>query len=85
MSDTAPPQSPLPSILSWIAFLLVLLLLGPIGYAIVSLDSRPGGSGADWPAKLLIALLVVGAALLAGLAVRAIAALLVRLRDRRRG
>ena len=72
------PRSRLPSILWWITFLLVLMVLGPIGYAVVSLDSRPGGSGADWPAKLLIALLVLAAASAAALAVRAVAALLIR-------
>ena len=71
--------SRVPAILFRIGFVLVLLVLGPIGYAIVSLDSRPGGSGADWPAKLLIALLVVALAALAGLASRAIAALIIRL------
>ena len=72
------PRSRLPSILFWITFLLVLLVLGPIGYAVVSIDSRPGGSGADWPAKLLIALLVLAVASVAAYAVRAVAALLIR-------
>ena len=75
MNRAPPPR--LPAILFWIAFLLVMLLLGPVGYALVSLDSRPGGSGADWPAKLLVALLVLGAALLAGFAVHTIARLLL--------
>ena len=79
---TDPRPSRIPAILFWIAFLLVLLLLGPIGYAVVSLDSRPGGSGAEWPAKLLVALLILVAGALAGLAVRAAAALVLRARRR---
>jgi hypothetical protein len=78
-------MSRLPNILFWIAFALVLILLGPIGYAIVSLDSRPGGSGADWPAKLLVALLVLGAAVLVGLLVKLVASLALHLLRRRRG
>ena len=72
-------MSRLPDILFWIAFLVVLLLLGPIGYAIVSLDSRPGGGGADWPAKLLVALLVLAAAALSGLLAMVLARLALRL------
>lgn len=82
MKDSA--RSRLASILFWVTFLLVLLLLGPIGYAVVSLDSRPGGSGADWPAKLLIALVVLAAASIAGFAVRAIATLLIGVLRRKR-
>lgn len=72
----------LPYILFWVAFAAVLLLLGPIGLAVAMLDSRPGGGGADWEAKLIIALLVVGAAFLAGFLVRALARLVIRLSGR---
>jgi hypothetical protein len=72
----------LPSILFWIAFAAVLILLGPIGLAVAMLDSRPGGGGADWEAKLLIALLVLGAAFLTAFLVRALARLVLRLAGR---
>lgn len=72
----------LPSILFWVFFLAVLLLIGPIAYAVVSLDSRPGGGGADWEAKLLVALLVLLLAGVAGLIARALARLALRLRGR---
>ena len=69
----------LPIILFWIAFLAVLVLLGAVGFAVVSLDSRPGGNGADWEAKLLIAVLVLGAALLTGFLAKGLGLLIVRL------
>ena len=68
----------LPTILFWIAFLAVLVLLGAVGFAVVSLDSRPGGNGADWEAKLLIAALVLGGALLSGFLAKGLGLLIVR-------
>lgn len=85
MTGPSARPSRLPSTLFWIVFALVLILLGPIGYAIVSLDSRPGGSGADWPAKAVVALLVLGTAAFAALLVRFLAALALRLAGKRTG
>jgi hypothetical protein len=75
--------SRLPTILGAIAFALVLILLGPIGFAVVMLGSNPGGSGADPEAKLLIAFVVLAAAVLAGWSVRALTRLALRLINRR--
>ncbi|HEY5724307.1 MAG TPA: hypothetical protein VIT45_18500 [Allosphingosinicella sp.] len=72
----------LPVILFWIAFLGVLVFLGAVGFAVVSLDSRPGGNGADWEAKLLIAVLVLGGALLTGFLAKGLGLLIVRLLGR---
>ena len=71
--------SPLPTILGATAFALVLLILGPIGFAVVMLSSNPGGSGADPEAKLLVALLVLAAAAFAGWGVRGLTRLAIRL------
>jgi hypothetical protein len=68
--------------LFWIAFLAVIVLLGSVGFAVVSLDSRPGGNGADWEAKLLIAALVLGGALLTGFLAKGLGLLIVRLLGR---
>jgi hypothetical protein len=65
--------------LGWAAFGLVLLVLNPIGFAVVMLDSRPGGTGADPAAKILVAALVLGCAAVIGWSVKAFAALLLRL------
>jgi len=69
----------LPAILFWIVFLAILFVLGAIGFAVVSLDSRPGGGGADWEAKALVAALVLGAASLGGWLARGIGRLIARL------
>ena len=69
----------LPSILFWTAFSAVLIVLGAIGYAVVSLGSRPGGNGAEWEAKLLVGLLVLAAAFVAGLLARGLGHLVGRL------
>ena len=78
-------RSRLPTVLAWVAFALVLLVLGPIGFAVAMLDSRPGGSGADLGGKAVIALLVLGLAAGAGLAVRSVALLIAKLASGRRG
>ena len=71
--------SRVPKIAGWGAFSLVLLILGPIGLAVVMLDSRPGGSGAEPAAKILVGAMVLGCAALLGWTVKASAALLLRL------
>ena len=76
-------RSRLPSILAGIAFALVLLLLGPVGFAIVMMISNPGGSGADPEAKILIAVLVLAAAFVAGWGVRGLTLLVMRLMSKR--
>lgn len=82
----APEHRPrLPTILGWVAFALVLIVLGPIGFAVTMLDSRPGGSGADPAGKAVVALLVLGLAAGAGLAVRSVALLIAKLVRGRRG
>ena len=75
--------SRLPTILGVVAAALVLLILGPIGYAVVMMSSNPGGSGADPEAKILIAFLVVAAAAVAGWTVRGLALLALRLLGKR--
>ncbi len=82
----APERGPrLPTILGWVAFALVLIVLGPIGFAVTMLDSRPGGSGADAGGKAVVAFLVLGLAAGAGLAVRSVALLIAKLARGRRG
>jgi hypothetical protein len=55
------------------------LVLGPIGLAVVMLDSRPGGTGADPAAKIFVALLVLAISALAGFAVRGLVLLAAHL------
>lgn len=75
-----PPRRPrLPNVLGGLAGALVALLLGPIGFAVVMLDSRPGGSGADPAAKVFVAFLVIGLAAAAFLLVRGLTRLVLRL------
>ncbi len=70
--------------LGWGASALTLLVLGPIAFAVVMLDSRPGGTGADPAAKLFVAALVLGIAALAGLAVRGLVLLAAYLLGKRK-
>ena len=76
-------RSRLPSILGGLAFALVLLILGPVGFAVVMMSSNPGGSGADPEAKILIAVLVLAAAFVAGWGVRGLTLLVMRLMAQR--
>ena len=70
----------LPKILGRTVAAAVLLILAPIAFAVVMLESRPGGTGADPVAKIFVALLVLALAGAAGWAVKALAASLLRLR-----
>lgn len=68
----------MPRILGWTAFAAVLLLAGPIAFAVVMMKSWPEAEGADPAAKLFVALIVLAAAALAGWLARALASAVVR-------
>jgi hypothetical protein len=72
----------LPVILGTAAGLAVLLLVGPVAIAVALMRSSPEAPGPDLVARLLIAALAVGAAMLAGFAVWGIARLVIRLARR---
>jgi hypothetical protein len=81
MNDAPAARRPsrLPAILGWIAGLAMLLFLGPIGLAVALLRSGPEAAGADPAAKIFIALLVLVASALTGLAAYVLARLASRL------
>lgn len=69
----------LPSILGGLAAFAVLIVLGPFAAAVVMLRSGPEVAGSDPAAKIIVGLLVVALAGLAGLIVYGAARLLHRL------
>ncbi len=74
-----PSRSRAPRIVGWAAGALTMLVLGPIAFAVVMLDSRPGGGGADLAAKIIVALVVIAVAAAIGLLARGLTAALLRL------
>lgn len=71
----------MPRIIGWTAFAAVLVLIGPIAFAVVMLKSSPEAEGSD-PAKLLVALIVLAAAGLAGWLAKRLTLLVLRLAGR---
>lgn len=72
----------MPRIIGWTAFAAVLLLIGPIAFAVVMLKSSPEAEGSDPAAKLLVALIVLAAAGLAGWLAKRLTLLVLRLAGR---
>lgn len=72
----------LPLILGIAAALSVLLLLGPVAIAVALMRSSPEAQAPDLAARLVIGVLVLAAAALAGVAIGGLARLVMRLARR---
>lgn len=69
----------LPLLLGLAAALIVLLLAGPVAVAVALIRSSPEPRGPDLPAHQIVAILVLAAAALAGIAAWGLARLVARL------